>query len=50
MLKRKKSYIAEMLLEKHLITKEQLETALAEQEKFGMKIGQILVGIKMLWR
>src|SRR3990167_7769719 len=39
----KKIYIAEMLLEKHLITKEQLEAALVEQEKTGKKIGQILV-------
>jgi len=39
----KKSYIAEMLLEKKLITDKQLTTALAEQEKTGKKIGRILV-------
>lgn len=43
MLSNKKLYIAEMLLEKGLLTKEQLDTALALQKTTDKKIGQILV-------
>src|SRR5688500_4464291 len=39
----KKTYIAEMLLDKQLITQEQLQTAIEEQKKTDKKIGQILV-------
>ncbi len=39
----KKSYIAEILLEHHLITQEQLDLAVEEQKKSDKKIGQILV-------
>lgn len=39
----KKSYIAEMLLEKELITQKQLETAIDLQKKTDKKIGQILI-------
>lgn len=43
MLRAKKSLIAEMLLENHLITQEQLDTAFEQQKKSDKKIGQILV-------
>ncbi len=43
MLSNKKLYIAEMLLEKSLITKEQLDTAMALQKTTDKKIGQILI-------
>ncbi|EKD71869.1 MAG: hypothetical protein ACD_46C00080G0004 [uncultured bacterium] len=41
----KKTQIAEMLLEHQLITKEQLETAIAQQKTSDKKIGQILVDL-----
>src|SRR5579883_1241060 len=44
-MRRTKTYIAEMLLDKHLITKEQLEKAFAEQKKTDKKIGRILVDL-----
>lgn len=45
MLRTKRTQIAEMLLQKGLITREQLETALQEQKKTDKKIGQILVDL-----
>lgn len=45
MLKPKKTQIAEMLFGKNLITREQLEKAIAEQKKSDKKIGQILVDL-----
>lgn len=41
----KKTFIAEMLLDKQLITKEQLQAAIEEQKKSDKKIGQILVDL-----
>jgi MSHA biogenesis protein MshE len=43
MLSNKKHFIAEMLLEKGLITKEQLDTAMALQKTTDKKVGQILI-------
>ncbi|OGT41963.1 MAG: MSHA biogenesis protein MshE [Gammaproteobacteria bacterium RIFCSPHIGHO2_12_FULL_37_34] len=43
MIRSKKSYIAEILLEHKLITEEQLNLALEQQKKTDKKIGQILV-------
>ena len=43
MIRSKKSYIAEILLEHKLITHEQLNLALEQQKKTDKKIGQILV-------
>lgn len=43
MLQNKKTYIAQMLLDKGLITKDQLETAVALQKSTDKKIGQILI-------
>src|SRR4029077_20453467 len=43
MLKPRKSLIAEMLLDKKLITQEQLNAAFEQQKKSDKKIGQILV-------
>ncbi|PKK82220.1 MAG: type II secretion system protein GspE [candidate division Zixibacteria bacterium HGW-Zixibacteria-1] len=40
--------VGDILIEKGLITNEQLETALKEQEKTGRKIGQILVESGMI--
>lgn len=41
----KKTFIAEMLLEKNLITPEQRDTAIAVQKKTDKKIGQILIDL-----
>ncbi|MBA3661733.1 MAG: type II/IV secretion system protein [Gammaproteobacteria bacterium] len=43
MLRTKKTYIAEMLLEHQLITQEQLQKAIDLQKKTDKKIGQILI-------
>ena len=43
MLRNKKLFIAEMLLEKGLITREQLETAIALQKTTDKKMGQLLI-------
>lgn len=43
MIRNKKAYIAEILLENKLITPQQLETALEKQKTSDKKIGQILV-------
>lgn len=43
MIKAKKTYLAEMLLEKGLITRQQLESAIDAQQKSDKKIGQLLV-------
>lgn len=43
MLKAKKHFIAEMLLEKGLITKDQLDSAIKIQQSSDKKIGQILI-------
>lgn len=45
MLRNKKTYIAEMLLENHLITPQQLEQAMKVQENSDKKIGEILVDL-----
>ncbi len=45
MIRNKKTYIAEILLENKLITKEQLELALETQKKSDKKIGEILVDL-----
>ena len=43
MIRSKKTYIAELLLEHHLITQEQLDIAMEQQQKTDKKIGQILI-------
>ncbi len=45
MIKPRKTYIAEMLLGKNLITREQLDKAMEEQKKSDKKIGQILIDL-----
>lgn len=45
MIKGKKTYIAEMLFENHLITQGQLDTAIALQKNSDKKIGQILIDL-----
>jgi MSHA biogenesis protein MshE len=45
MIRGKKTYIAELLLSNHLITKEQLDYALNMQKKSDKKIGEILVDL-----
>lgn len=39
----KKKKLGEILLEKGIITEEQLKEALQEQEKTGISLGQILI-------
>lgn len=45
MIRNKKTYIAELLLENQLITQQQLEQALEAQKKSDKKIGEILVDL-----
>lgn len=45
MIKTRKGFLAEMLIENNLITQKQLEHAIAEQKKTDKKIGQILVDL-----
>jgi len=42
-MRRGKSYIAQLLLDKNLITQDQLQTALDQQKKTDKRLGQILV-------
>lgn len=45
---RKKLHLGELFLERHLLTQDQLDTALSEQRVTGKKLGQVLIDLKFI--